>query len=91
MAKAKPHEGYYDLLDILETIKGDGNWFLYHSGIDNLYQKAGKYIYRDYSMIIYIGFPKDKIMQGKGNIFYWQCKPCKFLMKFDSKKILYLC
>lgn len=58
----EPHEGYQDLLDILNAVKPNKNWFLFHEGTDLLYERAG--------------FPEDKVMQGKGNLFYWQCKPC---------------
>lgn len=36
----EPHEGYSDLLEILQTLKGD-KWFLYHEGLDLLYERAG--------------------------------------------------
>lgn len=39
--EAEPHQGYYDLLDILNHLKGPDGWFLYHEGTDLLYEKAG--------------------------------------------------
>jgi NAD-dependent SIR2 family protein deacetylase len=66
--EAEPHEGYSDLLKILTSLKGQDGWFLYHEGTDLLYEKAG--------------FPQTKnFMQGKGNVFFWQCKPCRLLRR----------
>ena len=70
--EAEPHQGYADLLEILHALKGDDGWFIYHEGIDNLYERAG--------------FPMDRVMQGKGNLFYWQCKPCKVLKRAGVHK-----
>ena len=39
---AEPHQGYYDLLEIVKYTKGRDGWFLYHEGIDLLYERAGK-------------------------------------------------
>ena len=73
---AEPHEGYYDLLKILDSTKPNRNWFVYHEGTDLLYERAE--------------FPENKIMQGKGNLFYWQCKPCNTIIRNASKKYHHL-
>jgi NAD-dependent SIR2 family protein deacetylase len=72
MIDAEPHQGYADLLEILRATKGEDGWFIYHEGIDNMYEKAG--------------FPMSRVMQGKGNLFYWQCKPCGVLKRAGVKK-----
>jgi NAD-dependent SIR2 family protein deacetylase len=60
--EAEPHQGYTDLLEILRYLKGEDGWFIFHEGTDILYERAG--------------FPMNRVMQGKGSLFHWQCKPC---------------
>ena len=67
----EPHEGYRELLEMLRYLKGDDGWFLYHEGIDLLYERAGKVVAEYSSSSFVLGYPADKLMQGKGNLFYW--------------------
>ena len=71
MRDLEPHEGYHQLLDMLLRVKGANDWFVYHEGVDLLYERAN--------------YPHDAIMQGKGNLFYWQCKPCNLVSRVASK------
>jgi len=57
----------------MKNVKPESDkWFLYHEGIDLLYERVE-------------GYPMDRFMQGKGNLFYWQCKPCHKLDRHASK------
>jgi NAD-dependent SIR2 family protein deacetylase len=71
MRDLEPHEGHHLLLDMLLRVKGANDWFVYHEGVDLLYERAN--------------YPIDAIMQGKGNLFYWQCKPCNTILRVASK------
>ena len=57
---------------MLLRVKGENDWFVYHEGVDLLYERAG--------------YPHDAIMQGKGSLFYWQCKPCNLISRVGSYK-----
>lgn len=60
IARAVPHQGYEDLQHIInEAGKRDKHW-IYHDGVDNLYQKAN--------------YPPETLLQAKGSLFDWQCK-----------------
>ncbi len=61
-------------MDILNHVKPDKDWMIYHEGIDNFYQRAG--------------YPKDKILQGKGTLFKWQCRSCNILERVESNSIV---
>jgi NAD-dependent SIR2 family protein deacetylase len=81
--EGEPHSGYRDLHDILDYAKPNRNWFVYHEGIDDFYEKAGTLIIpQSYSLLI--DFPRDQIMQGKGSVFNWQCKPCWKLVEYKG-------
>mmetsp|Transcript_13603 Transcript_13603/g.21283 ORF Transcript_13603/g.21283 Transcript_13603/m.21283 type:complete len:219 (-) Transcript_13603:492-1148(-) len=64
---AQPHEGYWDLKEILETAcpSQPGNWFIYHNGIDQQYQRAE--------------IDSNKLCQARGSVFHFKCTECGHL------------
>lgn len=57
-----PHSGYSDLKEIAQKFKDEKSFYIFHEGIDNLWQKSG--------------FSREVICQPKGNLFRWQCFQC---------------
>ena len=69
-ARAEPHTGFNHLKEIISLAGKDKKHWVYHSGIDSLYEQSGF----------------KNVMQAKGCLFDWQCKNCAKLVRVMPKQ-----
>jgi len=68
LQRAEPHQGYTDLANLIKLSGKKDKHFVYHDGVDKLYQESGR-------------FDVNKLVQAKGSVMDWQCKKCSLLLE----------